>query len=93
MRALADRERIERFMQAIGEATRNRVRVYLVGGTTAVLMGWRASTVDVDLVMQEGTRRFGTSSQPAAMRPGHSRSLALDGLRPEPGGQRLRPPT
>lgn len=38
-------------MQALGEATRNRVRVYLVGGTTAVLMGWRASTVDVDLVM------------------------------------------
>jgi hypothetical protein len=51
VRALADRERIERFMRTLAEATRNRVRVYLVGGTTAVLMGWRASTVDVDLVM------------------------------------------
>ena len=52
MRELADRERIERFMEALGREARARVRVYLVGGTTAVLMGWRASTVDVDLVMR-----------------------------------------
>jgi hypothetical protein len=52
VRELADRERIERFMEALGRAARARVRVYLVGGTTAVLMGWRASTVDIDLVMR-----------------------------------------
>ena len=39
-------------MEALGREARARVRVYLVGGTTAVLMGWRASTVDVDLVMR-----------------------------------------
>lgn len=39
-------------MEALGRAARSAVRVYLVGGTTAVLMGWRSATVDVDLVMQ-----------------------------------------
>ncbi len=52
MRELADRERIERFMNAFGRTARTSVRVYLVGGTTAVLMGWRSSTVDVDLVIR-----------------------------------------
>ena len=35
-------------MEALGREARKSVRVYLVGGTTAVLMGWRNSTVDVD---------------------------------------------
>jgi len=52
VRELADRARIERFMDAIARTARNDVRVYLVGGTTAVLMGWRAATIDVDLVME-----------------------------------------
>jgi len=38
VRELADRERIERFMVALGDAATSNVRVYLVGGTTAVLM-------------------------------------------------------
>lgn len=52
MRALADRARIERFLEALGRAATRDIRVYLVGGTTAVLLGWRATTIDVDLVMQ-----------------------------------------
>ena len=52
MRELADRERIERFMNAFGRMATTSVRVYLVGGTTAVLLGWRTSTVDVDLVIR-----------------------------------------
>jgi hypothetical protein len=52
VRQLADRARIERFMEALGRAAPSAVRVYLVGGTTAVLLGWRTSTVDVDLVMR-----------------------------------------
>lgn len=52
MRELADKERIHRFMQALGDAARRDVRIYWVGGTTAVLLGWRATTIDVDLVMQ-----------------------------------------
>ena len=39
-------------MQSLARAAEGPVRVYLVGGTTAVLMGWRASTIDVDLVVR-----------------------------------------
>ncbi|MEO6057830.1 MAG: DUF6036 family nucleotidyltransferase, partial [Gemmatimonadales bacterium] len=52
MRALADRERIQRFMDAFGRAARADVQVHLVGGATAVLLGWRGATIDVDLVMR-----------------------------------------
>lgn len=52
MRIEADRERIRRLMEAFGRAASGNVRVYLVGGTTAVLLGWRATTVDVDFVMR-----------------------------------------
>jgi hypothetical protein len=52
MQAEADRERIRRLMEAFGRAANGRVRVYLVGGTTAVLLGWRATTIDVDFVMR-----------------------------------------
>jgi hypothetical protein len=49
MRALADAERIRRFMRAIGEAATAEARVYFTGGATAVLQGWRPSTIDVDI--------------------------------------------
>ncbi len=39
-------------MTALAGEAREDVRTYLVGGTTAVLLGWRTSTMDVDLVMQ-----------------------------------------
>jgi hypothetical protein len=39
-------------MAAFGRAARGDLRVYLVGGATAVLLGWRATTIDVDLVMR-----------------------------------------
>lgn len=49
MRRLADEARIRRFMRELGRAARRPARVYLTGGATAVLSGWRASTIDVDL--------------------------------------------
>ncbi|MFZ5468873.1 MAG: DUF6036 family nucleotidyltransferase [Myxococcota bacterium] len=49
MRELADAERICRFMRELGLVAKHEGRVYLTGGTTAVLKGWRSSTVDVDL--------------------------------------------
>lgn len=52
MRSLADRERIHRLMEAFGRAARADVRVHLVGGATAVLIGWRGTTIDVDFVMR-----------------------------------------
>jgi hypothetical protein len=39
-------------MDAFGRAARGEVRIYLVGGATAVLLGWRQATIDVDLVMR-----------------------------------------
>jgi len=49
MRDLTDRDKMTRFMLLFGRAARSECRVYFTGGCTAVLMGWRASTVDVDL--------------------------------------------
>lgn len=49
MRELADASRIERFMRELGRAARSEGRVYLTGGATAVLFGWRESTIDVDV--------------------------------------------
>ena len=49
MRELADSTRIERFMRELGRAARSDARVYLAGGATAVLNGWRETTVDVDI--------------------------------------------
>ena len=36
-------------MRELGRSARQPVRVYLTGGATAVLSGWRASTIDIDL--------------------------------------------
>ena len=49
MRELADADRIRRFMESLGAAADAPARVYFTGGTTAVLLGWRATTIDVDL--------------------------------------------
>lgn len=49
MRALADDQRIHLFMRALGAASPAEARVYFTGGATAVLHGWRASTIDVDI--------------------------------------------
>ncbi|MBM4362768.1 MAG: hypothetical protein FJ104_08810 [Deltaproteobacteria bacterium] len=49
MRAPIDAARLRRVMNALGAAARGEGTVYLTGGATAVLVGWRTSTVDVDL--------------------------------------------
>jgi hypothetical protein len=49
MREDADLNRIQRFMRALGEQAREPARVYFTGGATAVLHGWRASTLDLDI--------------------------------------------
>jgi hypothetical protein len=48
-RPLADAARIRAFMRAFGRAARLPARVYLTGGATAVLSGWRDATIDVDI--------------------------------------------
>ena len=58
MRRLIDAERLERFMRRLGRECEAPGRVYLTGGATAVLYGWRASTVDVDLKLEDGAERI-----------------------------------
>ena len=36
-------------MRALGDSVKGDARVYLTGGATAVLMGWRDTTIDIDL--------------------------------------------
>lgn len=52
MREIADADRIQRLMRALGAEADAEVRVYFTGGVTAVLLGWRRSTIDVDLRME-----------------------------------------
>ena len=51
MRGLADQDKIRRFMSALARRATGQVRLYFTGGATAVLLGWRASTIDVDILL------------------------------------------
>jgi hypothetical protein len=48
-RTEADLRKIERLMEQLGREARGPGGIYFTGGVTAVLHGWRASTVDADL--------------------------------------------
>jgi hypothetical protein len=58
MRRLVDAKRIRLFMKALGDEADGETRLYFAGGATAVLMGWRASTVDVDIQMDPESDRL-----------------------------------
>jgi hypothetical protein len=49
MREKVDNARLQEFMKALTASTTTPARVFLVGGATAVLFGWRSSTIDIDL--------------------------------------------
>jgi len=51
VRALADAERLARFMRALGAESGAVGSVFFTGGATAVLLGWRATTIDADLAV------------------------------------------
>jgi hypothetical protein len=57
MRAPASRERLIAFMRRLGREPGARGRVYLTGGATAVLEGWRDTTVDIDLDLDADAER------------------------------------
>ena len=63
MRALADADRIRRLMRALGRAADGEGACYLTGGATAVLLGWLASTIDVDVHFAPETDRILLSIQ------------------------------
>jgi hypothetical protein len=49
MRAETDLAKLQAFMAALGRRVRGPGRIYLTGGATAVLHGWRPMTIDIDL--------------------------------------------
>jgi len=49
MRSETNRIKLERFMAALGSRVGGPGRVYVTGGSTAVLHGWRDTTIDIDL--------------------------------------------
>lgn len=59
-RGLVDAERVRSFLEALARAVEAETTVYLVGGATAVTVGWRPTTIDVDLLLEpedEGAMR------------------------------------
>jgi hypothetical protein len=58
MRRPVDAERIRRFMRALGPEAEKDLRLYFTGGATAVLLGWRTSTVDIDLKLEPDSDRI-----------------------------------
>lgn len=52
MREPVDAERVRALARLLSAAVAEETTLYLTGGTTAVMEGWRASTVDVDLLLE-----------------------------------------
>jgi hypothetical protein len=52
MRPPVDEPRIRALASELGRVARQPVRIYLTGGATAVLEGWREATIDVDLRLE-----------------------------------------
>ena len=49
MRPPVTGEKIERLMEALGEAVSGSGTIFFTGGVTALLHGWRETTIDIDL--------------------------------------------
>lgn len=58
MRRPVDAERLHRFMRELGQEAEGDVRLYFTGGATAVLLGWRLSTIDVDIKVEPESDRI-----------------------------------
>ena len=49
MRRETDRAKLESFMEKLGQRGSSPGRIYLTGEATALLHGWRTTTIDIDL--------------------------------------------
>lgn len=49
MRQRLNEERLRAFMRGLAREATAEGRVYITGGGSAVLLGWRESTLDVDI--------------------------------------------
>ena len=53
MRRVADAGRVQTFMRRLGDRAEASGRVYLTGGATALLLGWRSTTIDIDIALAD----------------------------------------
>lgn len=49
MREQVTSERWQEFMKVLGDRVTQPTRIFLVGGSTAVILGWRDTTIDINL--------------------------------------------
>jgi hypothetical protein len=49
MRSTVDSQKIERLMQVLGREAQGSGCIYFTGGASALLIGWRSTTIDVDI--------------------------------------------
>jgi len=63
MRDPVDCERVRACLRALGEQLRSPTVVYLTGGASAVLEGWRESTMDLDLKFVPDAEAFGVLAE------------------------------
>jgi hypothetical protein len=49
MRPNVDPQKLERLMQVLGREAQGSGSIYFTGGASALLIGWRSSTTDVDI--------------------------------------------
>lgn len=71
MRPNVDQEKIKRLMQALGREASGSGCIYFTGGASALLIGWRSSTVDVDICLEERTPRYFSGNCQAKARIEH----------------------
>ena len=58
MRDPLDKERLLKLIRALGQEFNSPGRIYLTGGATALLHGWREMTIDLDLKANPEPPRF-----------------------------------
>ncbi len=51
MRQHINKKNLQTFFEAISKNLNEHIDIYFTGGVTALLHGWRQSTIDIDLVM------------------------------------------
>jgi hypothetical protein len=47
-----DKEKLLQFLRELGKAAKTQGTCYLTGGATAILLGWRETTIDVDIKLE-----------------------------------------
>lgn len=58
MREVVNQERARQVLRDLGREFRHEAKVFLVGGASAVVCGWRDSTIDVDLKIAPDVEAF-----------------------------------